>query len=77
MLSPSPSKITDLAIPGASLRPSDRAAPLKLRNTSANLWVPRTGSRHATVLIFVEEATKAVVSLNLGDLGWRAVGEWS
>jgi len=29
MLSPSPSKITDLAIPGASLRPADRAAPLK------------------------------------------------
>jgi hypothetical protein len=33
MLSPSPSKITDLAIPGASLRPTDRAAPSKLRNT--------------------------------------------
>jgi hypothetical protein len=29
MLSPSPSKITDLAIPGASLRPADRAALLK------------------------------------------------
>src|SRR6187551_3486311 len=27
MLSPSPSKITDLAIPGASLRPADLAAP--------------------------------------------------
>ena len=33
MLSPSPSKITDLAIPGASLRPADPAAPSKLRNT--------------------------------------------
>jgi hypothetical protein len=29
MLSPSPSKITDLAIPGASPRPADRAAPFK------------------------------------------------
>src|SRR3954471_8871834 len=29
MLSPSPSKITDLAIPGASLRPADLAAPRK------------------------------------------------
>src|ERR1700712_4645211 len=35
MLSPSPSKITNLAIPGASLRPADRAAPQKLRNTRA------------------------------------------
>jgi hypothetical protein len=33
MLSSSPSKITDLAIPGASLRPADLAAPAKLRNT--------------------------------------------
>src|SRR5881394_1285217 len=33
MLSPSPSKITDLAIPGASPRPADLAAPAKLRNT--------------------------------------------
>jgi hypothetical protein len=32
MLSSSPSKITDLAIPGASLRPADLAAPAKLRN---------------------------------------------
>jgi hypothetical protein len=37
MLSPSPFKITDLATPGASLRPADRAAPLKLRNTSGPL----------------------------------------
>ncbi len=29
------------------------------------------------LLIFVEEATKAVVSLDLGDLGRRAVGEGS
>jgi hypothetical protein len=35
MLSPSPSKITDLAIPGASPRPADLAAPAKLRNTRA------------------------------------------
>ncbi len=34
MLSPSPSKITDLDIPGASPRPADRVAPAKLRNTS-------------------------------------------
>ena len=33
MLSPSPSKITDLDIPGASPRPADRVAPAKLRNT--------------------------------------------
>src|SRR3954449_3305500 len=33
MLSPSPFKITDLATPGASLRPADRAASRKLRNT--------------------------------------------
>jgi hypothetical protein len=35
MLSPSPSKITDLAILGASPRPTDLAAPAKLRNTSS------------------------------------------
>src|SRR5918995_3934368 len=35
MLSSSPSKITDLAIPGASLRPADLAAPAKLRNARA------------------------------------------
>src|SRR3954449_9904786 len=34
MLSSSPFKITDLAIPGASLRPADLAAAAKLRNTS-------------------------------------------
>ena len=38
MLSSSPSKITDLAIPGASLRPADLAAPAKLRNTRVSLW---------------------------------------
>src|SRR4029079_14566052 len=44
MLSPSPSKITDLAIPGASLRPADRAAPLKTAKHEQRLWVPRTVS---------------------------------
>jgi hypothetical protein len=39
MLSPSPSKITDLAIPGASPRPADLAAPEKLRNTRGQLVV--------------------------------------
>src|SRR6476620_12144903 len=44
MLSPSPSKITDLAILGASLRPADLAAPQNCE-TRAGLWVPRTLTR--------------------------------
>src|SRR5215213_742125 len=43
MLSSSPSKITDLAIPGASLRPADLAAPAKLRNTSVTCWCRELG----------------------------------
>ena len=38
--------VTDLAIPGASLRPADRAAPLKLRNTRAR-YASRWGIEQA------------------------------
>ena len=41
-----------------------------------NLWVPETLHMSCDVLIFVEEAAEAVVSLDLADLGRRAVGEW-
>jgi hypothetical protein len=61
MLSSSPSKITDLAIPGASLRPADLAAPAKLRNTS-----DRVGAENPVtscdLQILVYEATEAVSS---------------
>src|SRR3954453_9357662 len=43
MLSSSPFKITDLAIPGASLRPADLAAAAKLRNTRATVISARIG----------------------------------
>src|SRR6188472_1344008 len=36
MFSPSPSKITDLAVPGASLRPTGPGSTPKLRNTSVH-----------------------------------------
>jgi hypothetical protein len=49
MLSSSPSKITDLAIPGASLRPADLAAPAKLRNTRG-----RGDGKNAALLFDVE-----------------------
>jgi hypothetical protein len=42
MLSPSPSKITDLAIPGASLRPADLAAPQNCETRGAG-WVGFAG----------------------------------
>ena len=37
----------------------------------------RTVRRSCGLLIFVEEAAEAIESLDLGDLGGRAVGEWS
>ena len=43
----------------------------------ALLWVPETLRTSCGLLIFVEEAAEAVVSFDLGDLGWRAVGEGS
>jgi hypothetical protein len=40
----------------------------------ARLWVPETLQTSCDLLIFVEEAADAVVSLDLGDLGRRPVG---
>ena len=50
-----------------------------MRGPGANLalWVPETLRTACGLLIFVEEAAEAVVSFDLGDLGRRAVGEWS
>ena len=68
MLSSSPSKIHEPLITGVSPATHDRRpTPGKLRNTSTS----------CDLLIFVEDAAEAVVSLDLVDLGWRAVGEWS
>ena len=39
------------------------------------LWVPETLHMSCDLLIFVEEAADAVVSLDLADVGRRAVGE--
>ena len=39
------------------------------------LWVPEILRTSCRLLIFVEEAAEAVVSLDLADLGRRAVGE--
>jgi hypothetical protein len=39
--------------------------------------VPATLSTSCDLLIFVEDAAESVVSFDLADLGWRAVGEWS
>jgi hypothetical protein len=41
------------------------------------LWVPETPRTSCGLLIFVEEAAEAVVSLDLADLGRRTVGEWA
>ena len=41
------------------------------------MWVPETLRTSCGLLIFVEEAAKAVVSLYPGDLGRHAVGEWA
>ena len=43
--------------------------------TRGDLWVPETLFTSRDLLIFVEEAAEAVVSLGLVDLGRRAVGE--
>jgi len=48
-----------------------------VRDLHAELWVPATLSTLCDLLIFVEDAAEPVVSLDLVDLGWRAVGEWS
>ena len=50
---------------------------LLARSNPATLWVPATLSTSCDLLIFVEDAAESVVSLDLVDLGWRAVGEWS
>ena len=47
------------------------------RGHSGDLWVPATLSTLCDLLIFVEDAAEPVVSLDLVDLGWRAVGERS
>jgi hypothetical protein len=39
------------------------------------LWVPETLRMSCDVLIFVQEAADAVVSLDLADVGRRALGE--
>ena len=71
MLSPSPSKITDLAIPGASSRPTDLAAPAKLRNTRAWISDPIEGARHD---VFCLDESGALDTLNprdwTGDKGY-------
>jgi hypothetical protein len=45
MLSPSPSKITDLAILGASLRPADLAATRKTAKHEFTCGIPKRGTR--------------------------------
>jgi hypothetical protein len=42
----------------------------------AVVWVPETLQTSCDLLIFVEEAADAIMSLDLGDLGRRRVGEW-
>ena len=42
-----------------------------------NLWVPATLRKSCDLLIFMEDAAEAVASLDLVNLGWRAVGERS
>jgi hypothetical protein len=44
--------------------------------TRAGLWVPETPRTSCCLLICVEEAAEAVVSLDLADVGRRGVGEW-
>ncbi|MDT7553383.1 MAG: hypothetical protein QOI16_1919 [Pseudonocardiales bacterium] len=41
------------------------------------LWVPDTCVMSCDVLIFVEEATDAVASVDLADPGCCVVGKWS
>ena len=48
----------------------------RCRRTHRRLWVPETLHALCDLLIFVEEAADEVVSLDLADLGRRAVGEW-
>jgi hypothetical protein len=52
------------------------SAELDARAGLGDLWVPETLHTSRDLLIFVDEATEAVVSLDLADLGRRAVGEW-
>jgi hypothetical protein len=47
-----------------------------VRANLVTLWVPETLRTSRDLLVFVEEAAEAVVSFDLGDLGWRAVREW-
>ena len=75
MLSSSHHKITDLAIPGASPRPTGPGSTPQNCETRACLWVPETLFTSRDLLIFVEEAAEAVVSFDLGDVGRCAVGE--
>jgi len=44
--------------------------------TRGTLWVPETRRTSCGLLIFVEEAADAVVSVDLADLGRCTVGEW-
>ena len=54
----------------------DRSVARGASTRGTALWVPETLRTSCDVLIFVEEAADAVVSLDLADLGRRAVGEW-
>ena len=47
----------------------------KNRETREDLWVAETLRMSCDVLIFVEETADSVLSLDLGDVGRRALGK--
>ena len=49
---------------------------LALTSTVLACGCPKSSPTSRGLVIFVEEAADAVVSLDLGALGWRALGEW-
>ncbi len=58
------------------VRPDTGATVLRSVGPSP-LWVPENRRTSCDLLIFVDEAAEAVVSLDLVDLGCSATGEWS
>ena len=58
-------------------RTSPRLEPVRGFIDDMRLWVPETRRTSCDLLILVDEPAEAVVSLDLVDPGWCAVGEWS
>ena len=71
-----PRSVTDLAITGASRRPTDRAAPANCE-TRAGLVGARNSCTLRDVLILVDQSAESVVSSDVVDHGWGAAGEGS